>query len=114
MPSGLGRKGRNMILISVMYPQESGSTFDQAYYLEKHIPLVKARWSSMGLERVELVRGVGTPDGSAAPYAVMALLWFRSMQDFENAGKEHGGEIFADIPNFTNVNPVIQLNEELA
>jgi uncharacterized protein (TIGR02118 family) len=55
-----------------MYPQESGSTFDQAYYVEKHIPLVKARWSSMGLEKVDLVRGVGTADGSAPPYRVMA------------------------------------------
>jgi uncharacterized protein (TIGR02118 family) len=103
-----------MLLISVMYPDESASTFDEAYYLEKHIPLVRARWSSMGLEKVELVRGMGTADGSAAPYRVMALLWFRSMEDFENAGREHGPEIFADIPNFTNANPIVQINEPLS
>ena len=102
-----------MLLISVMYPDESASTFDEAYYLEKHIPLVKARWISMGLEKVDLVRGMGTPDGSAAPYRVMALLWFRSLQDFESAGREHGPEIFADIPNFTNVKPIVQINEPL-
>ena len=103
-----------MILVSVMYPQESGSTFDQTYYVEKHIPLVKARWSSMGLEKVDLVRGVGTPDANPAPYRVMALLWFRTMQDFEKAAKEHGREIFADIPNFTDGKPVVQINEPLA
>jgi hypothetical protein len=44
----------------------------------------------------------------------MALLWFRSLQDFESAGQEHGREIFADIPNFTNVKPVVQINETLS
>jgi uncharacterized protein (TIGR02118 family) len=44
---------------------------------------------------------------------VMALLWFRSVQDFESAAKEHGREIFADIPNFTNVKPIVQINEPL-
>jgi uncharacterized protein (TIGR02118 family) len=102
-----------MILISVMYPDESASTFDEAYYLETHIPLVKERWGSMGLEDVHLLRSVGTPDGSAAPYRVMALLRFRSLQDFESAGREHGREIFADIPNFTNVKPIVQINEPL-
>jgi uncharacterized protein (TIGR02118 family) len=67
----------------------------------------------MGLEKVDLVRGISTADGSAAPYRVMALLWFRSLQDFESAGKEHGREIFADIPNFTTVKPIVQINEPL-
>jgi hypothetical protein len=51
-----------MIVISVMYPNESGSTFDETYYLESHIPLVRACWGSMGLEDVQLLRGTGSPD----------------------------------------------------
>jgi uncharacterized protein (TIGR02118 family) len=61
----------------------------------------------------EIVRGVGTPDGSTPPYQVIALLSFRSTQDFQNAAQAHGPEIFADIPNFTNVQPVVQINESL-
>jgi uncharacterized protein (TIGR02118 family) len=102
-----------MILISVMYPQDSASAFDEGYYLNEHMPLVKARWSSMGLEDVHVVRGTGTLDGGAPLYHVMALLWFRSLEDFERAGKEHGAEIFADIPKFSSVTPLVQISEML-
>ncbi len=102
-----------MVLVSVMYPSGSGASFDHDYYLQKHVPLVKERWNSMGLEEVRLVRGVGTPDGGTPPYQVIALLSFRSMQDFQNAAQVHGQEIFADIPKFTNVQPVVQINESL-
>jgi uncharacterized protein (TIGR02118 family) len=32
-----------MIKVSVMYPNKPGARFDQAYYLDKHMPMVKAR-----------------------------------------------------------------------
>jgi hypothetical protein len=41
--------GTSMILVSVMYPGGPNATFDEAYYLGTHIPLVKVRWTSMGL-----------------------------------------------------------------
>ena len=103
-----------MVLVSVMYPGGAGSFFNQDYYLQTHIPLVKERWGSMGLEDVRLVRGVGTPDGSSPPFQVMALLSFRSLQEFQRAAGTHGKDIFADISNFTNVRPVVQINEILA
>jgi len=95
-----------------MYPNEPG-TFNQDYYLQKHIPLVKKRWTSMGLIDVRLVRGVGTLDGTPIPYQGMALLSFRSMQDFQKAVETHAQEIFSDIPNFTNAQPVVQISEDL-
>jgi uncharacterized protein (TIGR02118 family) len=103
-----------VILVSVMYPGGENATFDTAYYVERHIPLVKERWTAMGLENVQLVKAVATPDGSAPPFAVMALLSFRSLEAFQGAAQAHGGEIFADIPKFTNVKPVVQINEPLA
>jgi uncharacterized protein (TIGR02118 family) len=103
-----------MLLVSVMYPNEGGVTFDERYYLHSHIPLVKSRWGSLGLEDIQVVRGLDGPDGGAAPYRVMALLRFRSRGDFEAAVKQHGGEIFGDIPKFSNGKPVVQLSEILA
>ena len=102
-----------MVLVSVMYPNEPESWFDLDYYLQKHIPLVKERWSPMGLEDVRLVRGVSMPNAAPPLYQVMALLSFRSMQDFQNAAGAHAQELFADIPNFTNVQPVRQISEDL-
>jgi uncharacterized protein (TIGR02118 family) len=103
-----------MILVSVMYPNSSGSTFDHDYYLRKHIPLVKERWGRMDLENLRLVRGVGTPDGSPPPYQVMALLSFRSMEAYQKAAAAHAQEIFDDIPRFTSVQPVTQISEDLS
>jgi uncharacterized protein (TIGR02118 family) len=102
-----------MVLVNAMYPNEPGSRFDCSYYLQKHIPLVKERWGSMGLEELRLVRGVGTPDGSPAPYQVIALLSFRSLQDFQNAAGAHAQEILGDIPNLTSVHAVLQIIETL-
>ncbi len=104
-----------MVLVSVMYPNQPGSRFDERYYLDKHIPLVRQRWESMGLTELRLLRGTATPgDGGPATYRVMALLTFSSAEAFGQAAKAHGREIFGDIPNFTDVQPVAQLNEALA
>lgn len=99
-----------MILVSVLYP--SGA-FNHDYYLKKHIPLVQARWQGMGLKEVRVLRGVGAPGGAAATYQVITLLTFSSLQDFQKCTAAHGEEIFADIPNFTSVQPVVQLNEPM-
>jgi uncharacterized protein (TIGR02118 family) len=102
-----------MIVVSVMYPAGSDGSFDQAYYLEKHMPLVQERWTPLGLTGVQILRGASTPDGSAPPYRMMTLLTFGSLAEFQAAGKAHGREIFADIPKFTSVQPVVQINESL-
>jgi uncharacterized protein (TIGR02118 family) len=102
-----------MMLVSVMYPSGAGTKFDTDYYVQKHIPLVKARWKDMGLQDARIVHGIGTPSGAPPTYQVMALLTFKSLQDFQKAAAKHGEEIFADIPKFTNVQPVVQFNEAL-
>ncbi len=58
-----------MVLVSVMYPSGSGASFDHDYYLQKHVPLVKERWNSMGLEEVRLMRGV-EEHPMAAPHPI--------------------------------------------
>ncbi|MFL5110695.1 MAG: EthD family reductase [Microvirga sp.] len=102
-----------MIVVSVMYPGGADATFDEGYYLQTHIPLVRERWRGMGLSDVRLLRGAGTPDGGAPPYRVTALLTFGSLSEFQAAAQAYGGEIFADIPKFTNVQPLVQINEIL-
>ena len=100
-----------MTLVSVMYPGGSGTRFDMGYYLGTHMPLVRERWSPMGLHEAKIVKGVGTPDGGPAPFQVMALLTWESADAFKAAVDRHGAEIFGDIPNFTDTQPVVQINE---
>lgn len=102
-----------MILVTVMYPVGPQTTFDTEYYMQKHIPLVKERWTAHGLKNAQVLRGTAKPDGSAPDYQMMALLTFGSLEDFKSAGKAHGREIFADIPNFTNAQAAVQINDVL-
>jgi uncharacterized protein (TIGR02118 family) len=75
--------------------------------------LVSVRWDTCGLREAKVLQGVGAPAGSPAMYSVIALLTFDSAADFERAVARHGEEIIGDIANFTNVQPVIQVNDVL-
>ena len=102
-----------MIVVSVLYPNHPGSKFDARYYVDRHIPLVRRHWEAMGLSEVRLLRATGTPDGSPPPFSVTALLTFASLEAFQQAAAAHGPAIFGDIPNFTDVQPVVMVNETL-
>src|SRR2546422_5424366 len=102
-----------MIRVSVMYPTSEGKKFDYDYYVTKHMNgLVRERWGSMGLVKVEVDRGVGGgAPGTPAPYAAVGHVFFRSLDDFQKASKAHGKELFADVPNFTTIAPQVQISE---
>jgi uncharacterized protein (TIGR02118 family) len=102
-----------MIIVSVMYPATEGARFDMDYYLKTHVPLVGARWNPLGLREAKVLRGSSAPGGGAPKYSVIALLTFDSAQDFQRAVEQHGKEVLGDIPNFTNVQPVVQINDVL-
>ncbi|GAC1337187.1 MAG: hypothetical protein NVSMB18_01620 [Acetobacteraceae bacterium] len=103
-----------MPVIAVMYPSAGGASFDEGYYMQTHIPLVRQRWEALGLTNISVMRGVPGPDGTAPTYTIVALLTFGSMDQFKSAAAQHGEEIFADIPNFTAGSPVLQFNEPVA
>jgi uncharacterized protein (TIGR02118 family) len=104
-----------MATISVIYPRSEGATFDHDYYQNVHLPLVAERWKDAGLTGGEGLRGVAGGDGGEAPVFAIGLIHFESMKAFEAAmGGEHAAEIMGDIANFTNVQPILQVNERIA
>lgn len=100
-----------MTIVSVLYPRHGESRFDHEYYQEKHMPLVQRRWAEHGLVKMEWMRGVAAPDGGAPGYEVITLLTFPSKEAFEAAVASSGEEVLGDVANFTNVQPVIQINQ---
>ncbi len=102
-----------MVIVSVMYPASAGAKFDMDYYRKTHIPLVRARWDDCGLRELEILTGIGTPSGGPPTYPVLALLTFDSAAAFDQAVARDGAEIIGDIPNFSSVQPVIQVNDVL-
>jgi uncharacterized protein (TIGR02118 family) len=101
-----------MIVVTVMYPESEGATFDMDYYLGDHSKLIGDKWGGMGLKGARILKGVaGGEPGSTAPYRVVAVVDFESLEAFQAAVGEHGEEIFGDMPNFTNITPVVQISD---
>jgi len=100
-----------MAIVSVLYPKTADSRFDHDYYVETHAPLVKARWGGMGLVSATFIRGASQLDGGEHAFEMIGLLTFSTADQLKVALAAHGEEIIADIPNFTNVQPLIQLNQ---
>ena len=100
-----------MITVSVMYPNHEGSTFDMTYYCQTHIPMVRQKLGA-ALKGVVVEQGIGGEEpGSPAPYMALAHLFFQSMEAFQSSFAPHAQEFEADIPNYTNTQPTIQISD---
>lgn len=100
-----------MIKVSVMYANEDGKKFDMDYYCNNHIPMVQEKLGAALLKaEVDEGLGGGAPDAPAA-YVAMGHIYFESMDSFQTAFAPHAGEIMADIPNYTDIEPSIQVSE---
>ncbi|HME37423.1 MAG TPA: EthD family reductase [Steroidobacteraceae bacterium] len=96
--------------ITVLYPNTPGVTFDFDYYLEHHATLIHRLYGD-SIAKLELRRGAATPVGSPAPYVAIINIWIADQEAFDSAGVKHGATLIADVPNFTNTMPTIQIDE---
>ena len=100
-----------MIKVTVMYTNTPGARFNHEYYRDKHIPLVKARMGeSCKYYTVDKGLAGGAPD-APAPYIAMCHIFCDSVEAFENGFGPHAQEIMADIANYTDLSPVVQISE---
>ena len=100
-----------MIKVSVMYPNNPGARFDHDYYRDKHTPLVKARLGD-ACKYYTVDKGLaGGAPGTPATYVGMCHIFCDSVEAFGAAMGKHAQEIMGDIPNYTDLQPVIQISE---
>jgi uncharacterized protein (TIGR02118 family) len=97
--------------ITVLYETVEGSRFDLAYYMATHMPLVDEKFKPFGLRGWRVLKGVGTPFGGAATFGIIANLEFDTVQQFKDAVAAEGGPVFGDVPNFTDITPVVVIGE---
>jgi len=104
-----------MIKISILYPNNPGSRFDLRYYVETHMPMsIDLLGAHPGFKGVSVEQGLGgVIPGSEAAYVAMCHFLFDSLEDFIAAFTPHAGVLQGDMPNYTDIEPVIQFNEVL-
>ncbi len=100
-----------MICVSVFYPAAGEGRFDSTYYYDKHIPLVSRLLTSFGLQRIEVDEGVSGAAGSPPNYRVICRLYFDTMENFQTALGSVGGQLFSDIPNYTDIPVELQISK---
>ena len=100
-----------MVKISVLYPTKAGSRFDVDYYLNTHMPMAeRLLGSAVKAISVEIGIGGGAP-GAPPPFAAMVGFTSESVDAFMGAFVPAMGQLQADIPNYTDIEPVVQVSE---
>ncbi len=103
-----------MIRVTVSYPTQSGSRFDLDYYLTKHMPMVQEKLGKYGMKNYSISKGLGgMVPGSPAEIQVTALLHIDTMENLQAGMAAESAAIFADIPNYTDIAPKVQIDEVL-
>jgi uncharacterized protein (TIGR02118 family) len=103
-----------MIRVIVSYPNEAGARFDEGYYLAKHMPMVAAKLGPHGMIHWSVDRGIaGFAPGSPADHMIHAYLDFETLEGLQAGMAAESTSILADVPNYTDLQPRIQINQVL-
>lgn len=102
------RKG--MIKVTILYPNSAGKTFDMDYYSEKHMPMLEELLGD-SLKLLAIDKGLsGRSPDEPIPYLAIGYLYFDKLSDYQNSFGPHAEKIVGDIPNYTNIQPVVQIS----
>lgn len=102
-----------MLRMTVLYPARDGASFDWDYYTSQHAALVDERWGEHAARPAEIAKGVsGVPKGDPA-FVAVASFYFADRDALNAALRAGGMDIPNDVPNFTDIEPVMQIDEVL-
>ena len=100
-----------MIKVAILYPNAEGKTFDMDYYSTKHMPMAAGLFGE-SLKAMSIDKGLasGVPN-TPVPYLAIGYFYFDTMAAFQSAMGPNSAKLRADVPNYTNIQPVIQVSE---
>jgi uncharacterized protein (TIGR02118 family) len=100
-----------MIKVSVFYPNNEGSKFDIDYYCNRHMPMVRQKLGT-ACKGAAVEQGIAGPTpGSRPAFIAMGHIYFDSVEAFQTAFGPHADAIMADIPNYTDIPPTLQISD---
>ncbi len=100
-----------MIKVSILYPNRAESRFDADYYVNVHMPLVM-KLLVAAVDSVSVEVGVSGPvAGSPPPFRAVAGFTCESLRAFSEAFLPAAAELRADLTNYTDIEPIIQVSK---
>ena len=102
---------KGMIKVTLLYENGEGKTFDMDYYANKHMPMV-AELLGDSLQYYKIDKGIsGRTAEEPIPYLAIGYLYFDQLSAYQNSFGLVAEKIIGDIPNYTNIQPVVQISE---
>jgi uncharacterized protein (TIGR02118 family) len=99
-----------MKCVTVLYPYVEGKRFDYDHYKNVHAPLVEDVLGE-ALKKFEVRKGVSAADGSAPPYRLVVSIYYEDEALYQKKVGARQDELIADVAKFTEVMPVMQIDE---
>ena len=102
---------KGSLKVSVLYPKARGKHFDMNYYSNDHVGMV-SKLLGKSVIGATVERGLsGSAPGSAPEFEAIGNLYFESLESFQNSFGPNAEKIMGDVPNFTNIQPIVQISE---
>ncbi len=97
--------------ISILYANGEGKQFDMDYYSKKHMPMVAGLFGDK-LKDYGIEKGLSgrTPDDEVT-YLAIGYFYFERLSDYKEAFGPNAEKIREDIPNYTNIQPIVQISQ---
>lgn len=110
---GAANTSTRLAKVTGIYRWSEGAHFDHDYYGSTHAKLTTDLLGPLGLRRFESDRTVGA--SGARPGAVVAIsnAYFATLGEAQAALAKVGAALAADLPNYTNIRPVLHISEVL-
>ena len=98
-----------MVKLSVLYGQPKDAAAFEKYYAGTHMPIAE---KMQGVNKIELSKVVGTPDGSAPAFYRMADLYFDSVDQMKRVmDTPEAKATVADLANFATGGVTVLISE---
>jgi uncharacterized protein (TIGR02118 family) len=100
-----------MIKVTFLYPNNPGGHFNADHYIHVHIPMaINLLGTALKGATAEIGISSAMPT-DLPPYAAIAKFTFESVQAFGEAVMPHYQKLQGDIPNYTDIEPIIQISD---
>ena len=96
-----------MIRITLIYKNSKDAHFDFDYYVDHHVEMSRRLLSDCGLISIEVQKCVRRLDGEEPDVVCISHVDFENEEGLAKAMEVHGGDLMADFPNYTNIDPEI-------